>query len=143
MGTTRKAPPPPASTMTAMNFGLTAHRGLSQVTRDTRTSSMQCSLFHTCAKTWRNLLCLTTPRRKDILLLGNKKNTNVFCVSAKCSYLLQKLIFTFWLSLSLQQIHGPNYHILFENTVIFNIQNESLQTWCPLVARGQAAALRS
>lgn len=65
-GTTRKAPPPPASMITAMNLGLTAQSGLSHVTRDTLTSSMQCSAFHAWAKTWRNLLCLTTPRRKDI-----------------------------------------------------------------------------
>lgn len=78
IGTTRKAPPPPASMITAMNFGLTAQRGLSHVTRDTLTSSMQCSAFHAWAKTCRNLLCLTTPRRKDISVEKNEKSVVVF-----------------------------------------------------------------
>lgn len=38
-GSTRKAPPPLASTITARNLGLTAQKVLSQVTRDTRMSS--------------------------------------------------------------------------------------------------------
>jgi hypothetical protein len=65
-GRTRKAPPPPDSMTTAVNLGFTAQRGPSHVTRDTRTSSMQCSAFQAWAKTCLNLLCLTTPLRNDM-----------------------------------------------------------------------------
>ena len=45
MGTTRKAPPPPDSTMTARNFGLTAQKVESQLPFDIRMLSKHCAIM--------------------------------------------------------------------------------------------------
>lgn len=52
----------------------------------------------------------------------NKQTNNVFLMSVKCSDLLPKLIFKFLFSLSLQQIHVQNFHILISKAIVFNIK---------------------
>ncbi len=67
-GRTRKAPPPPDSTMTAKNFGLTEQNVESHDDLETRMLSKHCSLFRLEPKMWRNLDWRTT--RNDIFADG-------------------------------------------------------------------------